>query len=372
MSDARRFVKRVRLLSLVGALCSASAVALAVTFQHHTQYVRHDLVADDPSIAADVHDPNLVNPWGIVPNPKGVWWVADNHSGLSTLYDQDGAIQSLVVNIPGANGEPAGGAPTGIVFNGGTGFVVHDDAGDTGPAAFLFASEDGVISGWNPAVPPPPPSHQAQVAVDKSRDGAIFKGLALAHTDAGDRLYATDFHNNRVLVFDGEFTEVTRRDAFVDSRLPDRFAPFGIAAIDGNIVVSFAEQDENAEDDVPGSGRGFVDVFDVDGHLVTRLIQHGHLDAPWGLVRAPDDFGEFSGDLLVGNFGDGRINAYDLKTGQPHGTLSSRPGRPIEIEGLWGLAFGNDGAAGPHNVLFFASGPGGESHGVFGSISAGD
>ncbi len=372
MSDPRRFVKRVRLLSLVGAACTASAVALAVTFQHHTKYLPHVLVADDPSIEADVHDPNLVNPWGIVPNPTGVWWVADNHSGLSTLYDQDGAIQSLVVNIPGANGDPAGGAPTGIVFNGGTDFVVHDDAGDNGPAAFLFASEDGVISGWSPAVPPPPPSHQAQVAVDRSGDGAIFKGLALAHTDAGDRLYATDFHNNRVLVFDGGFQDETRRDGFVDPQLPARFAPFGIAAIDGDIVVSFAKQDKAAEDDVAGGGLGFVDVFDVDGNLLNRLIQHNHLDAPWALVRAPADFGEFSGDLLVGNFGDGRINAYDLKTGERHGTLSSSPGHPIKIEGLWGLAFGNDGAAGPHNVLFFAAGPDDESHGLFGSITAGD
>jgi hypothetical protein len=143
MSDRRRFVKRVRFLSLVGAACTASAVALAVPFQHHTQYVRHNLVADDPSIEADVHDPNLVNSWGIVPNPTGVWWVSDNQKGLATLYDQHGAIQSLVVNIPGANGEPAGGAPTGIVFNGSPAFVVHDDAGNSGPAAFLFASEDG-------------------------------------------------------------------------------------------------------------------------------------------------------------------------------------------------------------------------------------
>ena len=372
MSDPRRFVKRVRLLSLVGAACTASAVALAIPHQHHTQYVRHNLVADDPSIEADVHDPNLVNSWGIVPNPTGVWWVSDNQKGLATLYDQHGSIQSLVVNIPGANGEPAGGAPTGIVFNGSTEFVVRDDAGNSGPAAFLFASEDGTISGWSPVVPPPPPSRQAHVAVDKSRDGAIFKGLALARTDAGERLYATDFHNNLVRVFDGEFTEVTRRNSFVDSQLPDRFAPFGIAAIDGEIVVSFAKQDDDAEDDVAGPGLGFVDVFDAEGNLLRRLVRHGQLSAPWGMVRAPDDFGEFSGDLLVGNFGGGRIHAYDFETGQPHGTLSSSPGHPIEIERLWGLAFGNDGPAGPHNVLFFSSGPGDESHGLFGSISAGD
>ena len=173
-------------------------------------------------------------------------------------------------------------------------------------------------------------------------------------------------------MFDGDFTEVTRRNAFVDTQIPDRFAPFGIAAIDGEIVVSFAKQDEDAEDDVAGPGLGFVDVFDAEGNLLRRLVRRGQLSAPWGMVRAPDDFGEFSGDLLVGNFGGGHIHAYDFETGQPHGTLSSSPGHPIQIEGLWGLAFGNDGPAGPHNVLFFSSGPGRESHGLFGSISAGD
>ena len=326
-----------------------------------TRYEVRNLVSDQPG-RADVTDPNLVNAWGIVPNPTGPWWVSDNGTGLSTLYNEHGAINSLVVTIPG-------GRPTGIVFNSGTDFVVHNGAA-SGPSAFIFANEAGIISGWSPAVPPPPPSHQAQVAVPDEGKGAIYKGLALASTASGDRLYTTDFHNGSVEVYDNTFAEIETDGEFEDDDLPAGFAPFGIAAINGKIYVSYAMQDADAEDDVAGKGLGYVNVFDTDGHLLRRLISRGRLNAPWGMVLAPGNFGDFSGDLLVGNFGDGRINAYDPDTGDYHGTLKQPRGGFVEIEGLWGLAFGNGFAAGPTNVLFFSAGPDDEEHGLFGSITA--
>ena len=354
-----------RLRSITLATTSLLAAWPLQAIAQQSFYEQRNLVSDG-FIAADHVDPNLVNPWGIAPNPTGVWWVADNATGVSSLYDGEGIINDLVVDIPGIGGAPA--SPTGIVFSGGSDFVVTDGMASA-PARFIFASQDGTISGWAPAVPPPAPSTEAQPAVDKSEDEAIYMGLALLSTPAGNRLYATDFHNGRVDVFDGEFNPVAASGNFEDNQIPDDFAPFGIAAIDGKIFVTFAKQDEDAEDEVTGKHLGYVDVFDGDGHLLKRLVKKGKLNAPWGLVKAPSDFGHFSNCLLVGNFGDGRINAYNINTGHFRGTLRSGPGEPIEIEGLWGLGFGNDGLAGPSTTLFFAAGPEDEEHGLFGSIT---
>jgi uncharacterized protein (TIGR03118 family) len=208
----------------------------------------------------------------------------------------------------------------------------------------------------------------AILAVDNSASEAIYKGLALAANGQGHFLYAADFHHNRIDVFDSNFHPVTLSGHFSDPRIPPRFAPFGIQNILGNLYVTYAKQDEEGEDDVTGPGLGFVDVFDANGHLLRRLISRGPLNAPWGVALAPADFGRFRNRLLIGNFGDGRINAFDLRTGEFRGTLRKASGKPIEIEGLWGLAFGNGLLNQPTKTLFFAAGPDDEEHGLYGRI----
>ncbi len=253
-------------------------------------YVLHNLVADESGVA-DHSDRDLLNAWGVVFNPNGFVWVVDNHSGKSTLYDGLGNKQSLVVNIPGPAGSINPGAPTGIVFNDGNDFFVG--AGND-PAAFIFAGEDGVISAWNPNEPPPAPSTQAIRKVDNSATNAIYKGLALANLSGQDFLYATDFHNGHVDSFDNAFAPAALPGNFTDPSLPAGFAPFGIQPIDGQLYVTFAMQDDAGEDDVAGPGLGYVDVFDLNGSFVKRLVSGGALNAPWGLAKAPSDFGEFS------------------------------------------------------------------------------
>jgi uncharacterized protein (TIGR03118 family) len=329
-------------------------------------YKQHNLVSDG-AVPADLLDPNLVNAWGLVASATSPWWVSDNGADVSTLYNGNtGAKLGLTVTIPG-------GAPTGVVFNGGAGFVVSKGAA-SGAARFIFASEAGMITGWNPGVPAAG-STQAQVAVDNSPSGAIYKGLAIATTSSGDRLYATDFHNGRVDVFDAQFHPVAA--AFTDPDLPAGYAPFGIRVLGGVIYVTYALQDDDKEDDVAGVGHGFVDAFDLSGNLLRRVASRGRLNSPWGLAMAPaDSFGKFGGDLLVGNFGDGGINAFDPNTIlgdgqlQPQGQLHGAGGQPIAIDGLWAIDFGNGAAAGPKHVLFFTAGPLGEQHGLFGTLTA--
>jgi len=212
-------------------------------------------------------------------------------------------------------------------------------------------------------VPPPPFSTQSFLVADRSDEGAIYKGLAIASTPDGDFLYASDFHNARVDMFDGDFNLVNTPGAFVDPKLPAGFAPFGIQNIGGQIIVSYARQDADAEDEVAGQGLGFVDAFDPSGAFLGRVVSRGQLNAPWGLALAPAGFGRFGGDLLVGNFGDGRINAYAPQSNGPYEFLA--------IDGLWALQFGNGAAAGPTDTLFFTAGPDEESHGLFGKIEAG-
>ena len=330
-------------------------------------YKQHNLVSDG-AVPADLVDPSLVNAWGLVASSTSPWWVSDNGTDRSTLYNGNtGAKLGLTVTIPG-------GAPTGVVFNGGAGFVVASGAA-SGAARFIFASEAGMITGWNPGVPAAG-STQAQVAVDNSPSGAIYKGLAIATTSSGgNRLYATNFHAGTVDVFDAQFHPVAA--AFTDPDLPAGYAPFGIRALGGVIYVTYALQDDEKEDDVAGVGHGFVDAFDLDGNLLHRVASMGRLNSPWGLAMAPaDSFGKFAGDLLVGNFGDGGINAFDPNTIlgdgqlQPQGQLHGAGGQPIAIDGLWAIDFGNGAAAGPKHVLFFTAGPLGEQHGLFGTLTA--
>ena len=372
--------RRVLLASMGLALAPAFAASDdkdAESGRSHQFYEATTLTSDGSVPTQNPADGDLVNGWGVAFHPQGPVWVADNGKGKSTLYDGTGKKLGLVVTIPGAGG--AQGKPTGIVFNGGAAnmppalpdFPVKgknpQGADTTAGATFLFASEDGLITGWAPAIN----LTMALVAKDKSADNAIFKGLALGGDGARHLLYATDFHNARVDVWDSAFNEVALpAGAFTDPSIPKGYAPFGIQAINGDLVVTYAKQDENAEDDVKGQGFGFVDIFDAAGKLVRRFAEHGVLNAPWGVALAPSSFGRFGGALLIGNFGDGYINAYGLRSGHLLGTLREQDGHRIHIDGLWGMQFGNGILMQPTNALFVAAGPGGEQHGTYSVIRA--
>ena len=335
-------------------------------------YAQHNIVSDG-FIPADHTDPNLVNAWGLVSGPTTPWWIADNGSGKSTLFNVGTDAIQAVFTVPGAGG--AQGNPTGLVFNGGTGFVVDNGVGSPAAARFIFSSEDGTLSAFKGApivtvVPnPQAPAHDA-----------IYKGLAIDSATAGHFLYATDFHNGKVDIFDSSFHAVTIAGAFTDPNLPAGFAPFGIQNIDGTIYVTYALEDDDKEDDVAGPGNGFVDAYDTSGNLIRRVASAGELNSPWGLALAPANFGRFSGDLLVGNFGNGRIHAFDPTQLTPNGQfeavglLHSAGGPPVHIDGLWALQFGHGTSASSANglttTLFFTAGPAGEEHGLFGSLVA--
>ncbi|HJV26015.1 MAG TPA: TIGR03118 family protein [Aromatoleum sp.] len=327
------------------------------------RYEQQNLVSDGVISAAHV-DANLVNAWGVAFNPNAFVWVADNGTGVATLYDGQGNAQPLVVTIPSATGaQGEHGKPTGIIFNGSNDFAVGNGA-TTGPSRFIFATEDGVIAGWAPNVDP---THALQAVVSA---GAIYKGLALAANGNGNFLYATDFHNSKIDVFDKAFGPVATPGGFADPAIPKGFAPFGIQNINGNLYVTYAKQDAAGEDDVAGPGLGFVNVFDADGHLLRHVAHRGALNAPWGLALAPADFGKFSNRLLVGNFGDGTIVAYDIHTGALMGRLQRADGGLLKIDGLWALQFGNGILQQPTNALFFSAGPDDENHGLYGAIRA--
>jgi uncharacterized protein (TIGR03118 family) len=343
--------------------CMAGFLAVTVAAQASASdfYRQRNLVSDNAAVPAEQHDPNLVNAWGLAFNPYGFAWVADNHTGLATLYNGNGKPQSLVVTIPGVGG--AAGSPTGTVFYGGPGFVVSKGSA-SGPSRFLFASEDGGIAGWSPTVDA---THAIRV-IDNSAHQAVYKGVAISGNGHGTLLYATDFHNGKIDVYDSNFKPAYLSGNFTDPHLPAGYAPFGIQAINGDLYVSYAKQDAARMDDVAGAGFGYVDVFDPDGHLLRRLASGGALNAPWGMALAPADFGRFSNRLLVGNFGDGTINAYDPASGRWLGRLKSSARTPLHIDGLWGIAFGNGVAEQPVDTLFFSAGPNDENHGLYGRI----
>ncbi|KIG01891.1 TIGR03118 family protein [Caballeronia concitans] len=318
-------------------------------------------LVSDGAVQAAHTDPNLKNPWGVAFNPKGFVWVADNGTNVATLYDGNGAPQPLVVAIPaGMNGSAS---PTGIVFNGTQSFIVNEK-GMAGVAAFIFAGEGGTITAWAPAVGPT----NAFIMYDDGAGGAVYKGLALAASNNNSFLYATDFHNNKIDVFNTSFKKVVMPGAFKDPAIPAGFAPFGIQAIGSNLFVTYAMQDAAKHDDVAGAGLGMVDVYDTAGNLKQRFATGGPLNAPWGIAPAPANFGSLSGAILIGNFGDGTINAFNASTGQPMGRLNGPNGSPIVEHGAWGIAFGNDLSDQPSNTLFFAAGPNDEANGVYGRI----
>lgn len=330
--------------------------------QHRDGIIERDLVSDLPD-RAEVTDPNLVNPWGMSSAPGGPIWVSDNGSDQATVYKgaQPGRpvqIVPTVVSIPG-------GAPTGQVFNNSGEFKISA-GGRTQPATYLFAGENGEISGWNPDVDR---THAIQTVATPN---AVYKGLALVR---GDRrpplLLAANFRTGAVDIFCGRFHPQHPRHRFQDPTIPAGFAPFNVAVIDGSVFVTYAKQDAAKHDDVAGPGNGFINEFSPDGRLLRRFASHGTLNSPWGMVVAPENFGKFSGKLLVGNFGDGRINVFDRKTGHFEGQVTRPDGQPIEIDGLWGLKRGTAAAGGPDQI-WFAAGIQDEAHGLLGVLRAND
>jgi len=329
---------------------------VALTGEAWAGYVATNLVSDIEG-AGRRTDANLVNPWGIAVGSSGTIWVANNGTGTSTLYDGHGVPQSLVVNIPASATNDEGANPTGLVFNDGPGFVVSNGTA-SGPAVFIFVSEDGSISGWSPTVD----LTNAIIAVDDGEEGAVYKGAALGESSSGTRLFVTNFSEAKVSIYDDTFAEIEDDDAFVDPDIPATFSPFGIENINGLIYVTYAKRDRDGEDDVPGHGHGFVNVFDADGNFIQRLVTRAGLNSPWGLALAPNNFGNLSGAPLVGNFGDGRIHGFDPNTGAFLGTMTKPDGTPLELDELWALH-----TLGGTNV-YFTAGIVEEEHGLFGFI----
>jgi uncharacterized protein (TIGR03118 family) len=408
-------------VALVAAAYLTSAAGAEVSHAPGMQpgtVLQTNLVSDLPGVAGAT-DPHLVNPWGMSESSASPLWISDNNAGLSTLYNIPGtgstplSINPLAVNIP-TPVSLTGGTPTGTVFNtasasGAFAISGPNKNGQTtsAPAVFLFDTEDGTLVGWNPGIDPSGKfngpngvSAQAVIAVDNSgnnftepdpnqQTGAVYKGLTIETsmtpifaTDANSTavLYASNFRAGTVEVYDAKFDPVTLpAGAFQDPQLPAGYAPFDVQALDGKIYVTYAKQDATKHDDAAGPNRGFVDVFNPDGspglpNDTMRLVSRAPLDSPWGLAIAPSGFGGLSAPnndpvLLVGNFGNGLINAFDANTGDSLGQLEDPDGEPIQIDGLWGLRVGNGGNGGAANTVYFTAGIFGESHGLFGSLT---
>jgi uncharacterized protein (TIGR03118 family) len=387
MKGASGFLK-----SCIG-LVSVLVLVPAPTFAQH--YKQTNLVTDPNSGAtATFTDTNLKNPWGLARSVSSPWWVADNGAGVSTLYDGGGVARSLVVKIPGPNGSPANfvATPTGVVFNGSPDFRLSPGGS---PASFIFVTEDGTISAWAGGT-------AATLKVDNSAtptaaEGAVYKGATIGEVDGKRYLYVANFRSGHVEVYDTNFSQVhfsngngagrgEGEDNFNDSHVPKGFAPFNVQNVGGSLFVTYAKQDAPKHDDVAGAGLGFVDLFSPSGELLTRFEHGSWLNSPWGVVWTPRDFGEFSNDILVGNFGSGQIAAYNGFTGQFMGLMKNQSDETLTIPGLWALAFGNSaagcpntppagsnlpqcGAAGPYNSLFFTAGINDEADGLFGTLT---
>jgi uncharacterized protein (TIGR03118 family) len=327
-------------------------------------YAASSLVTDAAggTYRSTYQDGHLVNAWGLAFNPDGFVWVANAETSTSTLYDGNGVPQSLVVAIPA--GAAGAAQPTGIVYSGSNDFQVSQ-GGVSAASRFIFVGEAGTVAGWAPTVN----LTNAVTVYDGSAGGTSYRGAALASVAGANRLYASDFHNGRIDAFDATFTRLALpAGAFTDPALPPGYAPFGLQAIGGQVFIAYAQLDPATGDEVKGAGLGLVSVFDSAGNFVKRLVSNGPLNAPWGMAKAPADFGVFSNALLIANFGDGRINAFDAATGAHLGALSTPAGNPIVIDGLWGIAFGNGINEQPVNTLFFTAGPGDETHGLYGRI----
>jgi len=380
-------------------LASAVVIAVAVTGatavradddgfkDQRNAYVVNKLVSDQNGVA-NFRDPVLRNAWGVTFTPgASPFWIADNASGCSTLYDGTGVKVALQVPIPLPDNTvpstacqpassqtnpppPTPAAPTGVVWNPTTTFLVPRTST---PASFIFATEDGTIAAWANAATS---NNQAVIAFDNSASGAVYKGLVFGTNTNGVFLFATNFHAGTVDVFkpadntsSGQYIETTTTGGFKDSKIPAGFAPFGIENINGDLFVSYAKQNAEMHDDVAGPGNGFVDVFDTNGNLLRRFASRGPLNSPWGMTRASFAFGRFSGLILVGNFGNGKINVFSSQ-GQFIDELDRSPnGKPVVIDGLWKLTLGG-GRNSSSDTLYFTAGPNDETNGLFGAITA--
>jgi uncharacterized protein (TIGR03118 family) len=343
----------VLVIGLAAGVAGANATGSLVA------YNVYPLISDSSAVTAPMTDSSLVNGWGLTASATSPWWTSNNKTNTSTLYTGVGSKNALTVTVPGG--------PTGTVANANTAAFVVGQGSSSSSARFLFDTQAGTILGWSPTVN----GTAAVVAVDNSAKGAVYDGLALVN----DRLYAADFHNAHIDSFDASFTPLSL--GFSDPKLPKGWAPFNIQALNGNLFVTYAQQDKSGKLSVAGGGLGYVDEFTPDGTLVARVASKGNprapLNAPWGLALAPANFGAYSGDLLVGNFGNGRISAYQQRTDKwvYKGQLRTANGTPITIDGLWAIGFGNGASAGPTNDLYFLAGPTGQSHGLFGFIAVG-
>ena len=339
------------------------ALSSLPAFSQH--FTRTDLTVNQASVSptAPNVDANLVNAWGLSRSSGSPWWVSDNGTGVATLYNAAGLPQPatpLVVTIPGHNG--ATGTPTGTVFNYTTGFQVMPNF----KAFFLFVTEDGIIAGWNPTIP----GKATTAVIAKDRFGkAVYKGCTLATTQFGTFLYVTNFKTGQIEVYDSTFQRVFGFGfGFHDEHMPKGYAPFNIQNVGGNLVVTFAKKESGSNDEAHGPGLGRVAIFNPFGRLLVRLDRGPFLNAPWGVAEAPSDFGVFSHRLLIGNFGDGTIHAFNAVTGDFEGTLLDASGATLTIDGLWALGFGN-GTAGLATELYFTAGPNDESNGLLGKLA---
>jgi uncharacterized protein (TIGR03118 family) len=356
---------RTARIGIVFAAVAAAAVAALVLWPRPgAAYAVRPLVADTHK--APVHDPELVNGWGLAASDTGPWWTTSEARSVSPLYSATGHKQALTVTVDGG--------PTGVVYYGGKGFLVHG-GGRSAPARFIYACEDGSIRAWAPTVPQGW-STTAEIAISGADTGAIFRGLAIATLpDGSQRLYATNFHNDLVEVYDEQWHHLDDTKGFQDPGIPSWFAPFGIQAIGDRVFVSYVGRAPVNGNDAPTGG--YVDEYDLDGKLIARVGSMDNLDEPWGMALAPKSFGHFGGDLLVANFGSGRVSAFsrDEKGWRFHGQIGDAHGKPLVLTGVWGIAFGRGGMSGPEDTLFFAAGPHvwrGETeqavHGLFGAV----
>jgi uncharacterized protein (TIGR03118 family) len=347
----KKNMKTIR-TSIKTTLVVLITMSFAAAFARADTYSWTNFQSDIAGVAQHV-DPNLVNPWGMAASPSGTIWVSDNGTGVSTLYHQDGTAVSLVVTIPTAARNRGTGNPTGVVFNGTTFFQVTKN-GNSAPGLFIFVSEDGSISGWNPTLD----QTNAIIAVDNGTNRgvnhAVYKSATLGMANGHNFLYVSNFHTGHVETYDENFHQVNP-NGFADPNLPAGYAPFGIRNFNGEIFVAYAKQDHQRHDDVPGPGFGFVSVFDTSGNFLRRLVSNGNLNAPWGLALV-------NGELWVGNFGDGLINVYDPMTGAFIETLMRADGTPLQFDGLWDLLPLGSG-------VYFTAGIAGEAHGLFGIIT---
>jgi uncharacterized protein (TIGR03118 family) len=353
-------------LLVLASMCLTITIARAASSTSSANNFSWVNLQSDIAGVAQRVDPNLVNPWGMALSSSNTIWVADNGAGVATVYNPDGspvivpfgnAIRLLVVTIPPSASNTEGANPTGIVANN-TPFFKVTQSGNSLPSEFIFVSEDGSISGFNSSLDP----INAILAVDNGATGAVYKGATMGTSNGHNFLYVTNFHAATVETYDENFAlQSSASFPFTDPNLPAGYAPFGIRQFNGQVFVTYAKQNAEMHDDVAGPGNGFIDIFDTSGNLVKRLVSNGNLNSPWGLAMASGTLNPFQNDLLVGNFGDGRINVYNPSTGAFVGTPTEKDGTPLDFANLWDLLPLN-------NAIYFSAGIAHEQDGLFGVI----